>query len=209
MFKHSVVTGLIVVMAATAQAAPRSDAPGTPPDPDVPSVQQPWAPSAPLTYLQVGDVVPGFSFQSADGRWHPFTSLLDRGPVLVLFGADESDLQRLQPWHDAFAEMGVATAAVVEQRSGAARDMARRLGLSCALVSDPTGAIAGLFNSLDPLTHRHAPGFFLVDSERRVRGVYHGALPPIQQVIAATARGLGRPLPESARSLSSRVNPAP
>ena len=51
-----------------------------------------------------------------DGRWYKFSELCARGPVLLLFGAGESDLKSLENVLPLFADLGVTPAAVVDRR---------------------------------------------------------------------------------------------
>jgi alkyl hydroperoxide reductase subunit AhpC len=76
--------------------------------------------------------------------------------------------------------------------------MAARNGFTSPVVADPKCAIADLFNSLNPLNHRHAPGFFVIDEQGTIRALQHGPLPSSIEMLMVSARGLGRALPESA-----------
>jgi len=152
------------------------------------------------TRLLVGDDAPRFSFLGSDGGWHPFSSIPAHGSVVLIFGATESDLVALEQSRTMFQDLDVTPVVVMDRRAGPAASMARRLNLTCPIIADPRCAIADLYNSLDPLSHRHEPGFFVLDETRTIRALSHGELPSPHGILEATARGLGRPLPESAWS---------
>jgi hypothetical protein len=96
--------------------------------------------------------------------------------------------------------MGITPVVVIDRRVSSARSMANRLQLTSSVVTDPKCAIADLFNSVDPLNHRHSPSFFVVDQNRTVRALGHGTLPTPIRMLVIAARGLGRPLPDAAWS---------
>jgi peroxiredoxin len=147
--------------------------------------------------LQLASPAPMFSFIGADGRWHRSDELFSRGAVIVLFGADESDLAAIQRMTPAFDELGVRPVAVLDLPTRGTAALTRKLGLSLSLVSDPMSAIAGLYHSADPATGRNAPAYFVIDSRHVLRALYFGPLPPPELLVASAARALGRPLPSS------------
>lgn len=205
MRSRSVVVGLWLLVAPAAHAANQPESIGAPVEPQVPVVQHSLSTGSPTTFLEVGDIAPGFSYLDTDDRWRSFDRLLERGPVLLLFGATDDDMRGLERMRPAFTEMGALPVVAMDRRSGSAAKRARTLSVTGPVISDPRCAIASLYNSLDPLTHRHAPAYFLVDAGRRVRLVGHGPLPHALQLVAATARGLGKPLPPSAFATSART----
>jgi len=198
---RSAVMGCFLLVAGHAWAAP-APAPESPRAVAIPEVGRSVPTGAPIRVLEVGDPAPLFSFPGADGRWRPFAGLTERGPVLLVFGARSTDLESLARWRHAFEELGVTTALAVQSGTRTTREEVRRLGLDAVVIGDPGCAIASLYNSLDPLTHRHAAAFFVVGSDRQLRAMRHGPLPHALQILGASARGLGLPLPESALSLS-------
>jgi len=200
-----VVVGCLLLCAPVAGAAVFPESMGVPQEPRLPIVDQPHSSSTPATYLREGDVAPSFSYLDSRGTWRAFNRLLERGPVLLVFGATEEDIRGIERAHEAFTELGTAPVVAVDRRFGSTRSLARRLGMESVAISDPRGSIAALFNTVDPLTHRHAPSFFLVDGSRRVITVGHGALPQTLQLVAMVARGLHKPLPESAAAMSLRT----
>lgn len=147
--------------------------------------------------LQIATPAPMFSYIGADGRWHRSDELLSRGPLLVLFGANDTDLVTVQRLAPAFEELGVRPVAVLGLTTRGTSQLTRRLGISIALVSDPMSAIAGLYHRLEPTTGRHAPAYFVIDSHHTLRAMGLGPLPPTELLVATTARSLGRPLPSA------------
>ena len=164
----------------------------------------PEATAPAMRRLQEGDPAPAFSYLDAEGRWHGFRQLFARGPVLLVFGARDTELKELERVQPVFADLGVRPVAVLDMGNGSAERYAQRLGLTCGVVSDPSRAIAELYGSLNPNTQHHAPSYFVLDVHQNVRAARYGMLPPARQMLAASARGLGRPLPESAMSMSRR-----
>ena len=147
--------------------------------------------------LQVGGSAPMFSFIGADGRWHRSDELLSRGPVLMMFAADEEDLAAIQKLLSVFDELGVRPVAVLGMSTRSTSALTRKLGLTIPLVSDPMSAIAGLYHCVEPATGSHVPSYFVIDAKRTLRSMYYGPLPPPQLLVASAARSLGRPLPPS------------
>lgn len=196
---------LLLLAAPVARAASLPESVGVPIEPEIPVVQHSLSAGSPVTFLEVGDVAPSFSYLDVDDVWRSFGRLLDRGPVVLLFGASDEDVRGVERMRRAFAELGVTPVVAMDRRSGSASKVARRLDVSGPVIADPRCAIATLYNSLDPLTHRHAPAFFVVDGERRIRSVEHGPIPQTLQLIGAVARGLGRPLPASAQAHTSSI----
>ena len=145
--------------------------------------------------LIVGDPAPAFSYLGLDGAWHDSRRLGTGDAVLLVFGARNEELVGLDRMQSAFDELGVHSVAVLDMRAGSAVRLARRLALTCRVVVDPKCAIAGLYGSLDPVTRRHAPAFFVVDARGTIRGVGRGSLPSAHELITISARSLGQPLP--------------
>lgn len=196
----AVVLGSILLLAGQAWAAP-ARTPDTPRPVEVPEAGNPIPTGGAIRQLEVGDVAPAFSFPGADGRWRSFARLAENGPVLLVFGADANDLEAMARWRSAFRELGVTTAIVVQWGARETRRSVRALEMDAVVISDPGCAIASLYNTLDPLTHHHAASFFVVGSDLQVRALRHGPLPDARQMLGASARGLGMPVPESALSL--------
>jgi peroxiredoxin len=154
--------------------------------------------------FDVGDRAPDFSYLGTDGDWHALRGILAGGDVLLVFGARDQVLEELESVRSVFLDMGVQPVAVLDMNSGSAARHARRLDLGMQIISDGRCAIGDLYGALDPSTRRHAPGYFVVDASGTVRAFERGTIPQIRQLIAATARGLARPLPASAWLLSQR-----
>jgi peroxiredoxin len=197
------ILGCALVAACAAQAADREPASGSPPSYAPLSLWTRVAADPPATLLAVGDRAPLFSYLGPEGGWHEFSDLSAEGPVLLVFGATEADLKKLEASRPAFSALGVNPAVVVDMRAGSAARLARRLRLSLPIISDPVCAIGGLYNSLSSASLRHAPAFFLVDRNRTLRVVARGSLPPASRIIELSAHALGQPVPESGRTPSS------
>ncbi len=157
----------------------------------------------PAAQLEVGDAAPDFSYLAPEGNWRKGRELLDHGPVLLVFGGSDADLKALEQARPQFLSIGVVPAAVVDLRPSSAAALSRRLRLGYPIVSDPMRAIAKLFNSLDPPSLTAAPSYFVVGADRVIMGLGHGRLPATDKLLALTARSLGRPLPQSTRSVVS------
>jgi peroxiredoxin len=181
-----------IVWAANPSPMNSTAPPTTHGDAIVPQSTEPAA-----TALQVSAPAPMFSYIGADGAWHRAEDLLSRGPVLLVFAAEDEDLRAVQKLAPAFDELGVRPVAVMDLPTRGTSALTRRLGITTTLVSDPMSAIAGLYRTLDPTTGAHSPAYFVIDTRRTVRAMYYGPLPPAELLVATAARGLGRPLPPS------------
>jgi peroxiredoxin len=161
-------------------------------------------PEPPASEIQVGDPAPNFSYHGFDGRWLRLHHLLDQGPVLLVFGPGPAELQRLEEERESLLDLGVIPVAVVELKSGAARRLAKRLGLRYTLLSDQRLVIASQFNAV----HSAAtiPSWFVVDAHGKVRGLQRGKL-PASDYPQLCARALGLMLPGT--TLPSLGGPGP
>ena len=201
--RATLLAGLALLIACAAQAADHRLPADDPVNSAATSLWHVTAPDPPTLFLQVGDEAPAFSYLGPDGGWHEFKDLSAHRSLLLIFGARQEDLRSLEEARSLFHDLGVTPVVVIDRRTGAAASLARRLELSCPIITDPICAIGDLFNSLDPLSRHHAPAFFVVDEARTIRALGHGVLPSPIQMLWVTARGLGRPLPESAWSVFS------
>jgi peroxiredoxin len=197
---------LLVVMAilvtSNSYAANRDLASDHPNDGAALKLWERAAAEAPATHLLVGDAAPSFSFHGADGAWHPFFDPSRQGALMLVFGARESDLLELESARELFRDLGVTPVVFMDRRTSGANRFAQRLGITSTIVSDPKCAIADLYNSIDPLSHRHAPSFFVLDERRTIRALGHGKLPSSMTILFLAAQGLGLPLPDSYWSLA-------
>ena len=187
---------LFATIALAADPSPMT----SPPPMESTRTVQPVQMSPRSTPLVVGDPAPMFSFMAADGRWHRSEELMQRGPVLIVFGATAPDLRALGRLRDAFRELGVTPVAVFNLPTRSTRALADRLNLFGQALSDPMCAIAELYNSLDPANGKHAPSYFIVDGRRIIRALRHGTLPDASTLLGSSARCLGLPLPANALS---------
>lgn len=122
---------------------------------------------------------------------------------MLVFGARESDLLELESSRELFRDLGVTPVVVMDRRTSGANRYAQRLGITSTIIADPKCAIGDLYNSIDPLSHRHAPSFFVVDERRMIRALGHGKLPSSMTMLFLAAQGLGLPLPDSYWSLAA------
>ena len=158
-------------------------------------VSEPGTPAEPPpTEVVEGDEAPDFSYQGYDGRWRHLHDLLDQGPVLLVFGAQDADLWTIESERLQLRALGVVPVAVVDTRPGRVASRLRRLGLGYSLLADPRQVIATQFNVTHPTTGAAVPAWFVIDRQRRVRGLQRGRLPRQDYPLLAT-RALGLPLP--------------
>jgi peroxiredoxin len=148
-------------------------------------------PEPPLMIIRVGDPAPNFSFQGFNGRWMRLHHLLDQGSVLLVFGATEADLRRLQSERGGLLDLGVIPVAVLDDRPGVVRNSVKRLGLQYTVLSDPRAVIADQFNVSDD--REIEPSWFILDQRGRVRGLNRGSLASSYTRVAA--RSLALPMP--------------
>lgn len=147
-----------------------------------------------VTEVQLGDTAPDFSYQGVDGRWLHLQDILTQGPVLLVFGADERSMRMIEHERERLMDLRVVPVVVKDARSGAVRAMVSRFDLQYLVVSDARGTIASQYNAVDPANGRHRAAWFVVDKQRRVRGLGRKAL-PVRGYPALVASSLGVPVP--------------
>ncbi len=161
-------------------AAPCSASAGThgkaPSDPPVPASFGFTSPEPGPAVVDRGDNAPDVSWESPNG-WTRLRELRAHGAVLLVFGADDRELQRLERERARLLQMGVVPAAVLDRRAGACQALARRLQLGFPVVPDPQRVIASQYNTLDPVTRRAVAAWFVVDRKGAVRGLSRAGLP--------------------------------
>ena len=134
-------------------------------------------PEPPAMIVRVGDPAPNFAFEGFGGRSMRLHHLLDQGPVLLVFGAREADLRRLQAQRNALLDLGVVPVAVVNAGPRTTRALVQRLGLQFTVLADSRGVIADQFNIVEG--ERTVPGWFVLDARGRVCGLLRGSLPTV------------------------------
>lgn len=145
----------------------------------------------PATEVCLGDLAPDVAYQGINAHWRRLRDLVAERPALLVFGADETTLLGIEREREALMELGVLPVAVVGSRLGVARALASRLGLRFTVVADPRCVIAAQFNAIDAMNGRQLPAWFVVDAQRRVRGLGRKGLPPGGYAdLAAEALGL-------------------
>ena len=149
--------------------------------------------------LQIGSPAPTFSYlAAADGRWHPFTEVLGQNDVVLVFDPTDEELSGIERQRELFAQIGIQVVGVTDLSTRKTTSLAKRLPYSGLLVSDPMGAIASLFHSIDPSTGTRVNSYFVIDKKLRLRAMYFGPIPTPELLAATAARSLGRTLPPSA-----------
>jgi peroxiredoxin len=138
-----------------------------------------------------GEVAPDFVYQSSDWLWQNLSNMLEERHVLLVFGAGETDLMRLERDREALGRMGVVPVAVCERRDREAFRLVQRLALGYSLLADPRGVIGEQYAVLDPHTHASRPAWFVIDREGRVRDRGEGLRPAMDWgTVSASALGL-------------------
>jgi peroxiredoxin len=123
-----------------------------------------------------GEIAPDFTYQSHDYLWQNLHNMLEQGHVLLVFGATEADLRRLEAEREHLIRQGVLPVAVIEQREGEVWKLLRRTEVGFSLLADPHGAIAEQYGVYQPETRGAHAAWFLVDQAGRVRETGAGAL---------------------------------
>lgn len=149
-------------------------------------------PEPPTMVVRVGDPVPNFAFEGYDRRWMRLHHFLDQGPVLLVFGAREAELRRIQAERELLLDLGVIPVVVLDAKPNTTRSLVKRFGLQYTVLSDPRGVIAGQFNLLE--SRSVVPGWFVLDRRGKVRGLLRGELPP-GGYPRVCARALALPMP--------------
>jgi peroxiredoxin len=156
----------------------------------------------PASEVREGDIAPDFAYQGVDARWRRLRDLVTDTPALLVFGANEATLRIIEGEREALMDLGVLPVAVVGSRIGAARAQVNRHGLRYTVLADPQGVIAAQFNAMDPATGRQLPAWFVLDRQRRVRGLGRKGL-PLRGYAELAAEALGLP-PRSATVPAAR-----
>lgn len=160
---------------------------------------QPSPPEPPVALVRLGDKAPDISWEAEGGRWLHLHDLLAQGPVLLVFAPDLAQMKALAADAEGLARLGVVPAVVLDRRSGAARSLARKAGLTCTVIPDVHRVVATQFNVLRRNTLSAAPGWFVIDRQGTVRDLARGSLAVSSWTrAAATALALphsGEPLP--------------
>jgi len=152
--------------------------------------------------VEAGASAPDFAYETLAGGTARLRDLRAQGHVLLVFGAAESDLRRLELESSRLTRLGVVPVAVLDWRVGACRSVVRRLGLTFPVVPDVQRAIGAQYNVLDPRTRQASRAWFVVDREGRVRGLDRFELPR-EPWVSVAATSLGLPLDDAPRPAAS------
>ncbi len=154
--------------------------------------------------VESGSSAPDFAYENLAGGDARLRDLRAQGHVLLVFGAKDADLLRLESESGRLTRLGVVPVAVLDWRMGACRSAVRRLSLTYPVVPDPQRAIGAQYNVLDPRTRQNVQAWFVVDRQGRVRGLDRFELPRASWAdVAASALGLpadGVPRPASSEA---------
>lgn len=151
----------------------------------------PLGSSSDYAMVEAGTGAPDFSYETLAGGRARLRDLRAQGHVLLVFGASEDVLARLQKETESLSRLGIVPVAVLDWRTGACRGVVRRLGLTYPVVPDPRRTIGAQYNVLDPRTRQDSPAWFVVDRGGRVRGLDRFDWPRESwAVVAASSLGL-------------------
>ncbi len=158
------------------------------------------SPAAPKPAPRAGDPAPDFSYRSHDYRWLSLDNLLEQADLLLVFGADDATLERLEAERPALITSGVLPVAVLDLKDDLVWKTVNRLQLGFSVMSDPKHTVADLYGALDRATGRTGRAWFVVDRNGRVRASGQDAPPSTGAWSTLAADALRRPAPGSARS---------
>jgi peroxiredoxin len=161
----------VAALATCATFAVAAGAPLIPPNPRTATPIFPISVSAEYAVLEVGSSAPDFSFESPTGGSRRLHELRAQGAVLVVIGAGDQRLIRLESERPRLLAMGVVPVVVLDYKASHCRDIARRLGLQGVVAPDPQRVIAAQFNALERSTHASVPAWFVINREGRVRAL--------------------------------------
>jgi peroxiredoxin len=176
---------LCIAASSTFAETPRMDA-------------NPFGPVDSLAVPSAGDPAPDFPYRAHDGQWRDLSAFLAHGDLLLVIGADDATLARIERERDLLLSTGVVPVAVLAHKSDDVWRLVRRLGLTYSVLADPNREIARLYGTIDPRTGSDVAGWCVVDRKRRVRAAGRGA-PNTQGWAALAAGALGRPVPGEAK----------
>ena len=193
---------LPLAFAALLGSADTADAIGVGADGQQPLPQIPLGSSTEYAMVEAGANAPDFAYETLAGGTARLRDLRGQGHVLLVFGATEPDLRRLELEAERLTRLGVVPVAVLDWRVGSCRSVVKKLSLSFPVVPDPQRTIGAQYNVLDRRTRQHARAWFVVDRLGRVRGLDRFELPrePWQNI---AAKSLGLPTDDTPRPASN------
>lgn len=183
--------------------APAAGADSAPLEGQKPSSLIPLGSGTEYATVEIGASAPDFAYETLAGGTARLRDLRGQGHVLLVFGADDAELRRLELESTRLTRLGIVPVAVLDWRVGACRAIVKRLSLSFPVVPDRQRAIGAQYNVLDPYTRQDSRAWFVVDRLGRVRALDRFELPHDSWVnIAATSLGL--PAEDSSRPASQQ-----
>lgn len=153
--------------------------------------------------VEAGATAPDFAYETLAGGTARLRDLRGQGHVLLVFGADETELRRLELESTRLTRLGIVPVAVLDWRVGACRAVVKRLSLSYPVVPDRQRAIGAQYNVLDPYTRQDSRAWFVVDRLGRVRALDRFELPRDSWVNIASS-SLGLPAEDASRPASQQ-----
>lgn len=166
-----------------------------------PLPQIPLGSSTEYAMVESGASAPDFAYETLAGATARLRDLRGQGHVLLVFGAKENDLRRLELEAGGLTRLGVVPVAVLDWRIGACRSVVRKLALTFPVVPDPQRAIGAQYNALEPRTRQNARAWFVVDRQGRVRALDRFELPR-EPWVSVAAKSLGLPVDDTPRPAS-------
>ena len=138
---------------------------------------QPPAGAGTVPMPEKGQEAPDFVYQSYEHLWQNLHNMLEESHVLLVFGASESDLARLEQDREPLHRLGITPVAVVTERDGEARRTVRELNLGFSLLADPRGAIGEQYGVREATVARDRSMWFMIDQEGEIRDRGEGLRP--------------------------------
>ncbi len=161
------------------------------------------SPAAPLPALHAGEPAPDFSYRSHDYRWLSLQDLVEQGDLLLVFGADDALLLRLEDERAALITSGVLPVAVLDRRDDEVWNTVNRLQLGYSVMSDPKRTVAGMYGAIDSASGKTGRAWFVIDRAGKVRASGHDAPPASTGWSTLASDALRRPAAGQARSASA------
>lgn len=124
-----------------------------------------------------GQEAPDFVYQSHDHLWQNLHNMLEEHHILLVFGADDAELARLEVDREPLQALGIAPVAVVTTRDSDARRTVRQLNLGYSLLADPRGAIGEQYGVRQAAVVHDRAMWFMIDQSGAIRDRGEGLRP--------------------------------
>lgn len=142
-----------------------------------------------------GQEAPDFVYQSHDHLWQNLHNMLEEHHILLVFGATDAELARLEADREPLQSLGIAPVAVVTTRDSDARRTVRTLNLGYSLLADPRGAIGEQYGVREAAVAQDRAMWFMIDRAGAIRDMGEGLAPEsgwqalASQALSAPASG--------------------